>query len=159
MNIAVRPMFAVFRGMDKIKIPALVTLFGGIAHTAVSIALVYFTDLGIYAVALSLLVCLTSKNLLFTPVYIAIITKQPKITFVKEFLTGILMALLVSLVALSIAKSYNMATIPRLFSVSLLLGILYSSICYFVVMNNDDKRLLWSLLHNIRPTNKKGEGF
>ena len=146
ITIAIKPMFSIFRGLDKVKTPALVTLFGGLVNVILAIVFVYFTKLGIYGVALALLICLTSKNLLFTPIYAAIITHQPRMIFVKELFAGLIMALLVTLACLIISHLYDLATIPRLTITCVLMAAVYIPLCYGVIITKNDRKLVWSLI-------------
>jgi len=150
VNISIRPMFAICRGLDKVKIPALVTIVGGLANVILSVLLVKHTHLGIYGIALSLTVCLVAKNLFFTPVYAAIITNQPKTIFLNGIVSGIVMTGLLSLSALGLSKLCDLTTIPRLTLICILLLIVYGSMCYFVVLKKHERALLYSLLSRSR---------
>jgi membrane protein EpsK len=146
ITIAIKPMFSIFRGLDKVKTPALVTLFGGLVNIILAIVFVYYTELGIYGIALALLICLATKNLLFTPIYAAIITHQPKITFIKELFPGLSMALLITLAGLIVSRLYDLATIPRLTITCILMAAVYIPLCYGVIMTKTDRKLVWSLI-------------
>jgi membrane protein EpsK len=139
-------MFSMFRGLDKVKVPGVVTLIGGIVNLCLSIVLVRFTELGIYGVALALLICLASKNLIFTPVYAAAVTGRPRMTFIKDLIPGIVMSLSVALCGMVLSGMYELATIPRLLAVSVLMFPVYGLISYFVFMKRDDRMLLWSII-------------
>ena len=147
VNIAIRPMFSIYRGLDKVKVPAIVTLVGGIVNVVLSILFVRYTSLGIYGVALALLLCLIAKNLFFTPIYAAIITGQPKVIFIREIIPGLVMASLVSLVALVLSKTYELASIPRLLAISAIVVAIYAPLCYYIVINKEDGVLLRSLIY------------
>jgi len=146
VSIAIRPAFAIFRGLDKVRVPGLVTCAGGIANVFLSIILIHFTGLGIYGVAWALLICLAGKNLLFTPVYASAITGTSKTAFVKDFLPGTVMALLLAVAGLFLSSIYDLATLPRLMGVTLILLPVYAAGCYFVFMTREERRLVWSLL-------------
>ena len=147
VSIAVRPMFSIYRGLDKMRVPAIVTLVGGVVNVLLSILLVRYTDLGIYGVALSMLLCLTGKNFFFTPTYAAIITGQPKTIFIREIFPGLVMAVLVSLVALALSRMYDLASIPRLSAVGMLMIAVYGPLCYYIIINKEDRVLLRSLIY------------
>lgn len=146
VTAAVRPMFAIYRGLDKVKVPAIITLVVGIVNAFLSILLIRYTDLGIYSVALSLLFCWTGKNLFFTPVYTALITGQPKTIFIRQIVPGFIMATIVSLSALTLSRMYDLASIPRLLSVCLLMIVAYSFLCYGII-SKGERALLWSLIY------------
>lgn len=145
-SIAVRPAFAVFRGLDKVKVPGLVTCAGGIVNVCLSIVLIRFTGLGIYGVAWALLVCLAGKNLLFTPVYTSLIMGVSKMVFIRSLLPGTVMALLLTLAGLVLSRVYHLATIPRLLGVTVMLLPIYAITCYSVFMTCEERRLVWSVL-------------
>ncbi len=139
-------MCSIYRGLNKVKVPALVTLIVGVVNISLAIVLVRFTSLGIYGVAVSLLICLTGKNLLFVPVYVAVITKQPKTAFIKELFLPMIMWALVAFAALGLSSLYDLATIPRLAACSIGLAIIYALVCYTLIINKDEKVLLRSLI-------------
>jgi len=150
VSITIVPMFSIYRGLDKVKVPAIVTIIGGIINVLLSILLIRYTALGIYSIALSLSLCLTVKNLLFTPIYAAIITAQPKAAFIREIFPGLGMAALVSLVALALSRMYDLASIPRLLTTAVLMVVVYVPLCYGVLMNREDRALLRSLIYRQR---------
>ncbi|MBA7585742.1 putative membrane protein EpsK [subsurface metagenome] len=146
VNITIRPMFAIYRGLNKVKVPAIVTIIGGIINVLLSILLIRYTALGIYSIALSLSLCLTVKNLFFTPIYAAIITAQPKAAFIREIFPGLGMAALVSLVALALSRMYDLASIPRLLTTGVLMVVVYAPLCYGVILDKQERVLLKSMI-------------
>lgn len=146
VSITVKPMFAIYRGLDKVKIPAMVTIIGGIINVLLSILLIRYTSLGIYSIALSLSLCLTTKNLFFTPIYAAIITAQRKTVFIREVFPGLGMAALVSLSTLALSRMYNLVSIPRLLATSVLFTMAYVPLCYSIILSKQERALLQSLI-------------
>jgi len=132
--------------LDKVKVPALVTFIIGIINVLLSIALVHYTNLGIYGVALALSLCFAGKNLFFTPIYTAIITNQPKTSFIKETIPGFLMAALLSLGALALSRTYDLASLPRLSVVAVVAALIYGVLSYQIILTQEDRTLLWSLV-------------
>lgn len=146
VNIAAWPMFPIFMGLDKVKVPATVTLVIGVINVVLTILLVRYTGLGIYGVALSLLLCWMAKNLFFIPIYAAIITGQPKTIFLRSLIPCLIMAALISIVSLILSLMYDLATIPRLLAVAVLMSAIYVPLCYRVVISKEDRVLLRSLI-------------
>ncbi len=146
VNIMVGPMLSIFMGLNKMKVPAIVRIICGAVNVLMSILLVRYTNLGIYGVALSLSICLAGKNLLFTPVYAAVIIGQGKTIFLKEVVRAIVIAAGVSLTALAISRMYDLATIPRLIAVGVLMSLVYMPSCYFIIMSKQERAFLWSLI-------------
>ena len=75
-NVTTFPLFAVTVGTKKVALPAITTLSGGIIHIVLSIALVSYTELGVYAIALVFLVIMLLKNAIHLPVYCARILRM-----------------------------------------------------------------------------------
>ncbi len=71
LNLGVLPLFAVNAALNRVKIPALVTLFLGLVNVLLAILLIKSTNLGYYGVALAGAAVLTLKNALFTTYYVA----------------------------------------------------------------------------------------
>jgi len=146
VNIVVRPMFPIPTGMNKVRLPAIVTLAGGVANLFVSILLVKYTSLGIYGVALATVFCLTSKNMIFTPIYTARIIKKPSTAFFKQLVTGIALAATLSLGAWLLSNIYDLATIPRLVATCALIAVVYCLLCYYLILNKDEKEFVRSII-------------
>jgi membrane protein EpsK len=146
VNIVVRPMFRITTGMNKVRLPAIVTLAGGVANLFVSILLVKYTSLGIYGVALATVFCLTSKNMIFTPIYTALIIGQRKTMFAKGIFLGIAVALLVGLTAFGLTRIFYLATIPRLLAAMVSLTAVYALFCYILVLDKEERAFLLLLV-------------
>jgi membrane protein EpsK len=146
VNLVVRPMLRIPTGMNKVRLPAIVTLTGGTANLLVSILLVKYTNLGIYGVALATVFCLTSKNMIFTPIYTALIIKKPSTVFFKQLVTGIALAAILSLGAWLLSNIYDLATIPRLVATCALMSLVYCFLCYYLILNKDEKEFVRSII-------------
>lgn len=147
VNIIVRPMFSIYRGMNKVKVPAIVIVTGGAINVILTILLIKYTTMGLYGAALASMLCLTSKNLFFTPIYTAALLGQAKSIFFKDMIPGILMTALVSLVGLGLSRMYELSSIPRLSATALPLSIVYLLICYGVAISKEDRKFLLSLVY------------
>lgn len=146
ITISVKPITAIFRGMNKVKMPAIIALVLGVVNVVLCVILMKFTNLGIYGAALSLLVCFAGRNLVFTPIYLAVITNQPKTSILKDFIPGLTMYLLLSLGVHVLSWGFGIVSIPQLIGFACIVFLLYSAVCYFIILNKDDKGLLWSLV-------------
>jgi O-antigen/teichoic acid export membrane protein len=146
VDITVRPLFSIYRGLNKVKLPAIVVLGGGALNVIVSAVLIKYTNLGLYGVALALLLCLTSKNLLFTPIYTAVLLGRPKSTFFKDMVPGVLMAASLALLGLGLSRMCDLSSFVRLGAASVLLSIPFLLIGYRVFLNSEERKFLISLL-------------
>jgi membrane protein EpsK len=147
VTMAVMPMLDINKGMNKVRMPAIITITGGLTSVVVSIVLVLFTELGIYGVAMASMLCLVAMNVLFVPIYCAMITGARKSVFYKEMLPGVVLAAEVALLGLTMSWMYNLASVPRLLGSGALLSGIFAVTCYGVAMNGDDRRFLRSQLH------------
>ncbi len=145
-TIAVRPMFAVYRALDEVKVPAVVTVVLGVANIVGSVLLLSYTDLGVYAVAIPLSTCWLIKNLLFTPLFASRITTQRWSLFLVEVLPGAFMAAGLAAIGYFIASHMTETTMLSLAGVTLGLGGVYSLVCYQLVLRDDDRELLRSII-------------
>ena len=146
VTMAVIPMLSISKGMNKVRMPAIVTIAGGATSVVVSIILVLFTDLGIYGVAMASMLCLVTMNVLFVPIYCAMIAGAPMSVFYKEMLPGVVLAAGVALLGLTMSGMYNLASVPRLLGSGALLSGIFAVSCYGLAMNGDDRRFLGSQL-------------
>jgi membrane protein EpsK len=146
VNVTFKPLFSIYRGLRKVKVPAIVILVGGVANVIVSVVLIKYTNLGLYGAALAALFCLTSKNLFFTPIYTAMILGRAKSIFLKDMIPGIIIATLLSLAGLGLSRMYDLSTLPRLCAAALPLGVVYLLICYGAAMNEEDRRFVLSVI-------------
>jgi len=146
VNVSVRPQFAVYKGMNKVKIPAIIVLIGGMANVLMAVLLVKFTGMALGGVALASAVCLTAKNFVFTPVYTAAVLCRPRFTFLVDILPSVIVATLLSAAGVGLSRMYELNSILPLLFTAAVLSIGYILVCYFIVMNAEDKRFLRSLL-------------
>ena len=146
INISVAPMFAIIRGMNKVKIPAIIGIVGGVVNLVLSIILVRYTGLGLYAVAVATVICLTGKNLLATPMYSAYIMGQRKTIFLKSIVPGVVLGGATGLSCLALSKLFDLATFGRLICAGVVMGLFYVWFCYNIVITKDDRIFIKSLI-------------
>lgn len=104
INVGVTPLFNVQVAIDRVRLPALVTLAGGVINIALAIVLVRQTNWGIYGVATAGAVVLTAKNALFTPLYASYTLKLPWHTFITPYLSALFCSGIVAVVGLGILR-------------------------------------------------------
>lgn len=89
INLGVTPLFSINIVMNKVKVPALLTLFLGGMGIISSIILLKYTDLGYLSVAIASGIALTIKNAIFVPIYSSIILDLPVSIFIKTHINTI----------------------------------------------------------------------
>ena len=86
---SINPIFGLFATTNKLKVPSIITLSAGLIQTLVIIALLKYTDLGIWAIIYTALFQSIIRNSLFTPLYGAYVLGKPLLTFIPTMLRGI----------------------------------------------------------------------
>lgn len=155
LYLSIAPLYAVNRGVGKVKVPAVVTFFSGVTNLLLSIALVKYTNLGILGVALSTTICLSVRNGLFSPLYSSIIFKQPLLFFIKSVFPGIILATLLAMVCFMTAKFVEISSFMGLAGISLSVFLSFIPILFFFFLTRQDKEFFLSFLHKINVTHLK----
>lgn len=89
INVAVMPLFNIQVAVNRVALPGFVTLIMGMVNFVLAIFLAKYVGWGIYGVAIAGAITLTVKNALFTPIYGAIILRQPWHAFLGSYLSGL----------------------------------------------------------------------
>lgn len=144
-NIAVRPMLAVFRGLNSVKIPAIATLLGGIANVILAILFIFHTNLGIYSAALSIFICLVIKNVFFNTFYTAKLTNTSGFLYLKSLCPSLLVLGMIISGGLFIQKCFELSTFQP-FAAAVTGLIIFYLIIIMAVTSKDDKRFFLSVL-------------
>ena len=114
LNFSVRHLFSLTHGMNRVRVPAMVTIAGGLLNIVLSIALAKYTPLGIYGVAVATGISLTLRNALFMPLYCAGILQRPKNTFYMGLLPGLLTATIVAFCGFGLSHIADLTSFVRL---------------------------------------------
>ncbi len=153
ITIIARPVFSIDRGVNKVKVPAIVTLVVGVLNVILSIVLMKYTSLGIYGVALSLTICLVGKNFFFEPAYAASVIKHKKTIFIKSMLPGVIMGISTLLLSWVTSRIFDLSSILALSITCVFWSLLYMPFCFFVILNEKDKNLIKSLIKSKKQQN------
>lgn len=96
VNLAIQSLFTVHTAVNRVRVPALVTVALGAANFVLAYLLSGPLGWGVYGIAMAGLLVLTGKNLLFTPLYTARITGQPLLTYYAGVLAPALASLAIA---------------------------------------------------------------
>lgn len=128
--------------MNRVKVPALVTLlFGGINMLLIFI-LFYSTDLGIYSIIISQMITVTIRGMLFFPIYSAKVAGVKLSTFYPEITKGVGITILTLLVGLFLRFLINPNSWLKLFFSSLVTLVIVSLIIFMFFINKDNKKII-----------------
>lgn len=89
----INTLFNIFTVTNRLKVPSVVLLISGMLNTSVTVMLMRYTSLGVWAIPLVSCVILVIKNLTFTPVYAAHCLNEKWYVFYKAILKSVLCAL------------------------------------------------------------------
>jgi len=145
VNVGVLPLFNIQIAMNKVKWPGILTLLMGILNVALAISFVKYLNWGLYGVAIAGAVVLTAKNALFTPIYAAIILHQRWHAFLKPYVTG--GGLMILLMLLGYAATRYM--IPNSWVHLLLFCALIGTVglvAVWVLLPGSDRRLMVGMM-------------
>ncbi|MBD1577921.1 oligosaccharide flippase family protein [Vibrio sp. S11_S32] len=145
INIGVTPLFSINIAMNKIKLPAIITLVLGFIGLVVSIILISETELGYYSIAISSGVILTLKNALFTPIYASVILNQSKFKYLYLHLSTLLFSLILILIFYVVNNRYRPDTYFELF-LSFVVYLSFSLSLFFIMLSKDDKKILKNIV-------------
>ena len=81
-------LFSVYTITDRRKVPTLVLLATGTANMILVFILLKFTNMGVYAIAMSSAICLGLRNMFFTPIYGAKCLNLKPMTFFPVMIKG-----------------------------------------------------------------------
>ena len=135
--------FTYFNMINKLKIPAFMTLITGVLNILLSIYLVKETTLGIYRVVTGTFISIFIKTILFNVIYASRLLKISPFLIWKSALQGLYLPIIF---ALSLFFVLNFASITSIFN--LLIYIVFTlllylaSVLYFSLSKNDRHFLL-----------------
>jgi len=145
-NSAVLPLLSIFIVMNKVKIPGIVTIVLGGLNIVLAIILSSMTGWGYYGVAVAVLICLTLKNIFFTPLYTAKILQAKMDLFVKPIIPGVAGTLGIALTSVIIINSIHGSLLFTLSVTGIIIGIIYATIIIRFALNKFERDILVSYL-------------
>ncbi len=127
INVSVLPLMSINIAYNRVKVPGIVTLILGIVNLFLSLVLVLYTDLELYALVIAGGIVLTMKNSIFVPIYAAYILDMNKGTFIKYPFSGLVFFFIVFIITKLLGMLFLVNTL-----LSLIMVILLSSIISFI---------------------------
>lgn len=148
VNLSVQPLFGIFSATKQVKIPAIVTLIMGIFNFVLAILLSIKLRMGAYGIVIAAMIVLTMKNLIFTPIYSARITGQTEGAYYKGILTPVIGVGSIASLSFIAQKFIKIESVFQLFTVSIIISIIYIIAVYCFVLDKNDKKKLKSKIYN-----------
>ena len=150
INIVVRPSFAVNRGLNKVRLPAIATIIGGASNLILAVIFVRYTSLGLYGVSVATLICLMGRNFFFTPAYSAHIIGEPRYSLYRHFIPGIIGCVILAGTSYIVTCFIDLSTIPRLICSASIMTVTYVTVAYIALLSDDDKKFIKTLVQHKR---------
>lgn len=150
ISIGVRPLFSLFNGMRKVKIPAFITLLMGLINVAIFMVLVKFLNYGLISIAIALIISLFLKNLFFTTIYSAYIINSKKTTFIKSLIPGSLSCLAIFALIKLLKTQVQIDNISIMLLISLTVSILATIVYWHVFCHNTEKNIIYNFIQKTR---------
>lgn len=135
-------MSSIFTITNKLKANALAVLVSGVVSIICTFALVYYTDLGIFAVAGVSSVCSLLRNLCFTIPYSAYCLNLKWCTFYKDVGKSVLSYLLMIVIGFAGTYFIEISNWVQLILWGALYGVVFLCIAYFIIMNKEERNLV-----------------
>jgi membrane protein EpsK len=142
VNMAVYPLFYAQIATNKVKVPALVTLFMGGANLLLAVCFVLWTPLGVFGIPIAGAIMLTAKNAIFTPIYVAYITEARRSAYLWEITLSALASGLVAVASYTLQRLWFLASLPQLVAAGAVVMVLYAFVAYYVFLGQEDRKQL-----------------
>jgi membrane protein EpsK len=158
INLAILPLFSVQLATGKVKGPAIVTVGLGVANVALVIALAGPVGWGLYGVAAGGVITLSLKNLLYTPLHVAGILRQPRLSFFSEVVPVVLITLGVTGIGKLVCAVWHFEGWGKLGAVSAAIGLLAAVAIRFWVVTPAEVAVIRDLVNGTLLRIRLGRG-
>lgn len=143
---SVNPVFGVFTITNRLKVPSLVLFLSGALQTLVVLLLLYFTSLGVYAIAIVSGLQGGLRNFLFTPQYAAHCLGMPRYSLYKAILRGCVGMGVILIIGYLFKSIYNPQNWVELISMMAITGGVAFIFNLYTIFNSDDRRYVFRIL-------------
>jgi membrane protein EpsK len=137
--LAIDPLYNVNRGMNKVKVPALATFFGGIINVLLSIVMVKFFNMGLYGVATAYIISFGIRTVIFTPIYSCLYLNINRFKFIKSLVPGLVVFVFVAFSALAANYVIRISSIFLMLTISFLIVASVISFLYLNFFEKEEK--------------------
>lgn len=127
--LSMMPLNHLFLAMNKLKVPAVTTIFLSIINIILAITIIKFSNLGLYGIFIASFITLFVKNLIFTPIYSSKLIKVS----ISQFYKCLLIPMICFIITYSIGKFVvNIIQIDKLYELLLVGGTIV--LFYFLII-------------------------
>ncbi|MCA0756489.1 MATE family efflux transporter [Paenibacillus sp. N4] len=144
--LSVMPLNHIFTAVNRLKLPAIVTIILGITNLILAYLLSGPVGLGLYGIVIASASSLCVKNLIFTPLYSSFVTGQAFYKYYKGIIQPIIGAAFAVIVSIIIKFCYNISNWMDLIIAGLIITISYILFSYVSLLNREEKQRVKKLV-------------
>ena len=144
INYALQHLYSVTHAMNLVRVPALVTVAGGVLNLLLSVVLVKWTPLGLYGVALATGIALTMRNVGFMAWYISRILNVSVTSILRGLVPGMVVTAVLGGCGRLAAEWFALEKLLHLGVAAVVLGCIYMALCAAMFSRGD-----WGLLKTL----------
>ena len=137
VNMAVSQLNVLQQALNKVRTPAIVTSIMGVANVGLAFLLAGYFKMGLYGIAISDVVILSLKNVVFLPVYSALITKQSTSAYYKGIASPFIVATFVGAIGFAIDELLKLNSFIELLAFGAVLSVIYFSASYIAISKSE----------------------
>lgn len=145
VNLAVRPMLTVNVARNELTWPALATIIIGLGNVGMALLLGGTLGWGIYGVAAAGMIAMTLRNGLFQTIYTIFTTRVKPLFFCGALLWPLVAAVALALGLHVLGMRYDFGGWLRLAGVGVGAAVVYAAVVLGLLLNRDERRMLWEL--------------
>jgi hypothetical protein len=146
VNLAVLPIFPIQTATKRVRLPGIVTLLLGCVNLALAFLLAGPIGWGLYGVAAAGAIVLTAKNLLFTPIYGAIILGRKPWTLLHETLPVSFAAFATFIACKALCAAYDLSGWKNLIVSGSTISIIYAILVYSCALSSIEREMIWGMI-------------
>jgi membrane protein EpsK len=144
LNVGYLPLSHVYMATNNMKWPAIVQIIVGVLNLVFALLMAGPLKMGVYGIALSGVLSLTLRNLIFTPLYASYVLHRPAPTFMREALPIVAASALLACLALFLSASIS--NWLQLCAVGAVFSLAYTAAAWNCVLNREERLLAVSKL-------------
>lgn len=133
-------IFGIFRGLNTLKLPGIVTLITGVANIILSIVLVKYTALGIYGAGIATVIAVFGKSVLFNVIYLSRLMKFKPWKIWSSIIGGCSPAVVFTIALLVFSNYIDLNHLVKLSLYGLLFGAVYAVAVFRIVLNKTERQ-------------------
>lgn len=146
INLAILPLLHILLAANKVRIPGIVSCLIGLLNLALAILLAGPVGWGLYGVAAAGAIALTSKNLIFAPIYAARILGLKWSTYFYAIIPVAGATLGLAALGWTVVSLFPVCSWLGLIIVSLILGVIVSAFIFVVLLEHTERFHVVSML-------------